>query len=137
MPWRHYKQTTYLYYISLTWSLSCAVLCCPALFTICGQTAGPIGPKIGTNTHWDYGTHGATYLSKRLSKRETHISVSYRITLSEVFWDSSRPTHTVRFWPRVAVCSASYPPCVPTLTNLVGICVSRRKECHMSPHPDS
>jgi hypothetical protein len=30
------------------------VLFCSVLFAIGGQTAGPIGPKIGTNTHWDY-----------------------------------------------------------------------------------
>jgi hypothetical protein len=40
-----------LYYISLKWSLFCVVLS-----SIGGQTAGPIGTKIGTNTHWDYAT---------------------------------------------------------------------------------
>jgi hypothetical protein len=37
-----------LYYISLKWSLFCVVLS-----SIGGQTPGPIGPKIGTRTHWD------------------------------------------------------------------------------------
>jgi hypothetical protein len=31
-----------------------SALCCVVLFAIGGQTAESIGPKICTNTHWDY-----------------------------------------------------------------------------------
>jgi hypothetical protein len=48
------RVNVHLYYISVKWSLSRSVTFCPVLSIIGGQTAGPIGTKIGTNTHWDY-----------------------------------------------------------------------------------
>jgi hypothetical protein len=38
----------------LYFSKMVSVTSCPVLSSIGGQTAGPIGLKIGTNTHWNY-----------------------------------------------------------------------------------